>query len=237
MMSLPAFLQGGGSCMLFEIYSVSWICKFVSFAKLGSFIHYFFQYILALLSLRLQENKCWIFFIVLHAPKALSLSFFFFSLLFSCLWFSFCHFFSTTVPSYWDFLKKILLLCCSCLYLPFFPFSGLLRPMQFLGQGSDPSCSCDNVRFFNPLCQAGDQIFNSIQHMWDLERLLLLTWGDLIFQLVVGILAATSSIVFIHSHGHSLLVSVSWFSWQSKYLSAPLPLSQIETWFLSLTHN
>lgn len=127
MMSLPAFLQGGGSCMLFEIYSVSWICKFVSFAKLGSFIHYFFQYILALLSLRLQENKCWIFFIVLHAPKALSLSFFFFQpavFMFMVFILSFLLYYCTQLLRF--FLKNSIIV----LFMFIFAFLSLFWPPE-----------------------------------------------------------------------------------------------------------
>ena len=47
-------------------------------------------------------------------------------------------------------------------FFPFFFFLATWRHMEFLGQGSDPSCSCDlhyscgNARCFNPLCWAGD---------------------------------------------------------------------------------
>ena len=48
-----------------------------------------------------------------------------------------------------------------CLFLPFSSFPGSLQYMEFPGQGSDPSCSC-NLRHsggkagsFNPLCWMG----------------------------------------------------------------------------------
>ena len=47
--------------------------------------------------------------------------------------------------------------------LPSFFFLATPEHMEFPGQGSDPSCSCDlhhsygNARSFNPLCQSRDQ--------------------------------------------------------------------------------
>ena len=54
---------------------------------------------------------------------------------------------------------------CVLLHILFFFFSFLATPwhMEFPGQGSDPShscnlyCCCNNARSFNPLCRAGDQ--------------------------------------------------------------------------------
>ena len=73
-------------------------------------------------------------------------------------------FFLVAFKSIW-----ILLLFSSYLYLSFlplfsffpFPFLAVLRHMEFLGQGSDPSCSCEllcscgKLGSFNPLCWAG----------------------------------------------------------------------------------
>ena len=54
-----------------------------------------------------------------------------------------------------------------CVFSFFFSFFGCPQHMEFPGQGSALSCSCDlyhscgNARSFNQLCQAGDQTYMS----------------------------------------------------------------------------
>lgn len=142
------FLNFGGglvSCLKFTQLSES--VGLYLLPNLGSLIHYFFQYVIALLTFSPSEtSRKRMLDILLKSQRPPRLCLFFSSLILCCSdWvnstvFTFTDFilylfFSTTGSIYWGFLKKILLLYFSCLYFYLICFINsmfLLRFSSFL---------------------------------------------------------------------------------------------------------